>query len=48
MDATTDVNRMVGEIIGRVILKKVRILGVSSSFCRFIDTGRYCLQGSHD
>ena len=31
MDATTDVNRMVGEIIGRVILKKVRILGVSSS-----------------
>ena len=31
MDATTEVNRMVGEIIGRVILKNTLHFGVESS-----------------
>ena len=31
MEATTEVNRMVGEIMGRVILKNVRIFDVLSS-----------------
>lgn len=43
MVATTVVNRMVGEIMGSVILKKVRHLGVSSiSAASYTLAGMFC------